>query len=56
MTMSSNLIHKTPCPKSTFTPKPAGWWNTCRCPSGWPKYEDDIDREADEATARDKRP
>lgn len=47
--MPAKLIHKAPCPQSTFTPKPAGWWRTCACPQDWPKYEDDLLAEADEA-------
>ena len=40
--MKSQLIHKTECPRS-------GWESgrtdgVCSCPSGWPKYKDDLMR------------
>lgn len=56
----SNLIHKTPCPRGAFA---APTWNhsphaligrPCGCPSGWPKYEDDLYRAAEAAIERER--
>ncbi len=45
--MSSNLIHRAPCPQGWQAPPT--WPRHCLCPVGWPKYEDDIKRAAERA-------
>jgi len=46
MTSQVQLVHRDPCGQATFTPKPPGWWRHCGCPSGWPRYNTDLRRDA----------
>lgn len=50
----SRLIHKTPCPRAPLAAPT--YPDTCACPPNWPKYEDDLLREAAEAVKKSQLP